>query len=947
MKKTGLITLFFTIFVAVLVAFSACNNTPEFYLNKSGIELNPYATERLLTSYTGTVEWSSSDESVAVVNQEGLVTALSVGEAVITAVTDTNLKATCLVTVTQGSLEPQIVVAKSEIKLLENEYFPLSARFVINGKSVAADLTYISQDTKIAEITSEGVVIAKGLGQTEVVITADTGAYKVNRTVTVKVREDIEIVPDLQEIELFITSPSAEFITEQTLEVTVRLNGEEIDNPYPALSFGVEDTDIVNYIEGERKIVAAGLGRTKVQISYLSARGTTETLEIDVIVQKALVRLSQQIIFDLSSDDGDLHLDFDSLNIDVENSSIININAVTGDSEAELDFHYGTGNSVYISREDLSKGETAFILITDTVDYRMEGCMADSVIYNKAQLKAFLDEIANSPASQNIMQGKYYALGADINLSKSELDYDQKYNLPVIAWDRVFAGTFDGRGYTISNAVVAYGLFNYIGGTVKNLSLIEAEANLANGRGGFVGALVLSTGTVENIYIDGTKVMVDGQNGGIVYGVEGTVRNCIAKFEYDLFNAQYAYGAVAYAMSATSRIENCYIISQTAQQLIEVENGTFLNNYSFTSEETLLQGEYDFDGFGVLWVHRADQLPLLRSYYDFIINQPVLKRLSNELYIDLSQGSTCELDIYRTGLECSEILRITLLEGISEIDITFDIVDGIMIDTQGLTTGVKTFLLYTDGVVYEISVCVADGVIRDKAGLIAFLNSIANAPAGKVMTGKYYVLASDIVLDKTELIYGTANLPGIGWDREFNGIFDGRGHSIVNAKVAYGIFNYVSGTVRNLSLIDAEAYLSNGRGGFVCAIVTESGIIENIYVSGTKSMIGDDAYNGGLVYANFGTIKNCIAVFDYLDYSLINSHGAIAYADSATSITMNCFVISNAAKMFNSGYSGAVSNVGLYASAQALLSDWPDFRSFGGLWQITEGELPALKNPNE
>ena len=64
----------------------------DFKLDKTDVELMIDETSQLLAIITpseaaqnGQVSWKSSDEAVATVSDEGLVTAISVGEAVITA----------------------------------------------------------------------------------------------------------------------------------------------------------------------------------------------------------------------------------------------------------------------------------------------------------------------------------------------------------------------------------------------------------------------------------------------------------------------------------------------------------------------------------------------------------------------------------------------------------------------------------------------------------------------------------------------------------------------------------------------------------------------------------------------------------------------------------------------------------------------------------------------
>ena len=79
-------------------------------LNKSSLSLNAGATETLIATITPTeatnksVTWSSSDTSIASVDNEGKVVAVKAGSAIVTVTTvDGNKKADCTVTVTAST----------------------------------------------------------------------------------------------------------------------------------------------------------------------------------------------------------------------------------------------------------------------------------------------------------------------------------------------------------------------------------------------------------------------------------------------------------------------------------------------------------------------------------------------------------------------------------------------------------------------------------------------------------------------------------------------------------------------------------------------------------------------------------------------------------------------------------------------------------------------------
>ncbi|MDE6555898.1 MAG: C10 family peptidase, partial [Duncaniella sp.] len=133
-----------------------------------------------------TVIWSTSDEEVATV-EEGVVTAVKAGQAVITAKTSNGLSATCNVTVTAQVIEPTgISLDKTEASIVEGQTLTLTATI---DPEMATDKTVIwsSSDEEVATV-EEGVVTAVKVGQA--VITAKTSnglSATCNVTVTAQV----------------------------------------------------------------------------------------------------------------------------------------------------------------------------------------------------------------------------------------------------------------------------------------------------------------------------------------------------------------------------------------------------------------------------------------------------------------------------------------------------------------------------------------------------------------------------------------------------------------------------------------------------------------------------------------------------------------------------------------------------------------------------------------
>lgn len=131
------------------------------------------------------VSWTSNNQAVATVNAQGLVTALSNGNATITARSG-NASAWIEVKVMQEAGKIVIEPAAAALTAL-GETVQLNATVLDqNGQPVAsAVVTWTSKDESIASVSVQGLVTALSNGHT--VVTARSGDTSANTTVTVSV----------------------------------------------------------------------------------------------------------------------------------------------------------------------------------------------------------------------------------------------------------------------------------------------------------------------------------------------------------------------------------------------------------------------------------------------------------------------------------------------------------------------------------------------------------------------------------------------------------------------------------------------------------------------------------------------------------------------------------------------------------------------------------------
>ena len=168
-------------------------------INPSTLQLNigGYATlSAIITpdnATNKTVTWSSSNQAVASVSDNGVVTANAAGSAIIIATTaDGNKVATCAVTVTDSPLQPiavtGVTINNSNIKLNIGGFTTLLATVTPDNATNKA-VTWLSSNPVVASVSDNGTVTAHAAGSAIILVTTVDGNFTSVCNITVTSQE--------------------------------------------------------------------------------------------------------------------------------------------------------------------------------------------------------------------------------------------------------------------------------------------------------------------------------------------------------------------------------------------------------------------------------------------------------------------------------------------------------------------------------------------------------------------------------------------------------------------------------------------------------------------------------------------------------------------------------------------------------------------------------------
>ena len=505
------------------------------------------------------------NNGVITVDENGLVTAIGVGQATITA-TIGEKTATCVVTVKWANntapvlsvvdvvVEP-VVINLGSVK----EY---TAKLMYNGVEVdgskyawttsVGDATFTNADQKVCTFNAPATYKT---GHIKVVVTYYNQDFAFDF--------DVEIArdPEMQingaapaDVVLFTdatwgATADAPNKVEEAFDVT-SLAGFEI------VSITSDNTDVVAYDATNKKLTSVGVGETYVTIIFNFGEGTV-TKKVKVTVNASVKDITDKTL-DYSEYDFTINGIEELFEEGTREVVIDRVTQINEETQEATELTVEAGNLVkgIVGDDDVNTYDTVKLIV-----YSGKKAVKLSVNAYKMLIDTADDLAVFAGATSGTVINGYYKVINDITLEGSSWEGNNTGKSG--AGTTIFKGIFDGNGHVVELALQTYGLFGRTeSATIKNTAFIVKKIGKVNFAYATILAYQMTSSTVENCYFtydlpEGTKIDVGyygwGQSSGLgIYATAGnktSFNNVIidtssVETESKTYAQPYAYGSI-------------------------------------------------------------------------------------------------------------------------------------------------------------------------------------------------------------------------------------------------------------------------------------------------------------------------------------------------------------------------------------------------------------------
>ena len=839
--------LFCLLSVFTLCACDGCGGCDDGYieLNCEKVKLDRFDTFHLIATpinFDDEILFKSSDETLAVVSNEGTVNTFGTNGVVKITAYSGEIYKDCIVTIESSNVLPAISTTISEnLTTYIGETFSINATITYKDKVLTvAEILYTSDDANIATVNDEGVITAIGVGSTNIYIKYSWNDILVCKAISVTVIENESIFIYSEKSIIDLEVDGYEF-----LQIYLYNDGDILEITDET---SIASNDYVSIVGN--KLTAIKVGSGLVNVNY-----TFDDVEYACTIQVNVKHVAKDIKFAINKDYRSYDAYVPSVVVefnseDVKSTDIEKI--VLLDNEVDF-FADERSNSIKIAFSELkASSNLEFIAYTDKIkfDFNMTLSEEDLLIPNNM----FYDFAGE----------KQYASGSEGSTNGGYLNY---------------YGTYEGE----ENVYRMRGS-DFSSDHWQNI-IVFNQANKEEW-------------TSEYNYISFKLYIPDT-------GANKTLTFRAFSEEYIVYQSPHSdfYSIRGNNIDLTTDGMN---INDLKGKWLEI--GLDLSKTKECTRESF-KNHFSF-GVG----RNNSDLDIYPEYYitDFefisLDNNAVDK--TNEIFLSVDKWTDAlvgrdgnvifsGMNVLGNDEEITQILDITETPRSVEIDLS----TGEFVDIESLMSGNRIWRISSANKAYDVSVCVADKVIKNETEFWHVFKK------GGIGLSDYVVIGEDITFKEKSGISTAINV-------DFAGTIDGQGHTLKNLS-SYSELLFsgaVSGTIKDLVILEAYSLRKNL---FLC--VTLQGKMENVFITYSKLMYEDMLLNNpprdyvaGFAKNMYGSIKDCIVYFDF-DYTQMSAEKAkamFAVSFNSNSKLENSFAINE----------GSSTNINAYIEGESSIS---------------------------
>lgn len=577
----------------------------------SFIELDAYESKELIiNSDTDNVLFVANDESIIKIVDNKII-ALKKGETKVDAKVNGKTYASIDVYVNDDSMVPFLKTDEKTVNIFTDSSYVVTPNVIFKGTIQDATYKYDIANASIATVDENGMVSGVSYGNTLLTITASFNGFSgddyefLKETIEVNVSENVIIQLNVSNSEIFnsnVTIGGINYTNEATLSGVVNINNDVQDLFDVNVVLKSSDENIA-YIK-DNKVIGKAIGNCKIYAEYTTSNASYTSNYIDINVNKPLINVNNSFDIDMSLSTLELTNSFLSQNDEV-------IEKIFDEKDQTTNIYLNNSVKGYDKL-----GKQTWIVETNLYRYKLNVVLASKIISNASELRKLTKYAKNLfRGSKGIVSFEgYYILSSNIDMNGQAFLKNVSVDFGATSIDNTgFIGTFDGRGYTIYNAVVSAdnaGLF----GTLNRNSIVENvcfKNAKVTGKSGLISSYC--GGTIQNCYIEGSisgngtkdaqksllsRVILQSSNINHVIinylnaNEEGTYQSAIGT----LSNAKEANFERVFVLNTTIKVIGTEILNEY-QTFVNEENGQFLT-YKELRQSKKLTGFNKYWSFG-------------------------------------------------------------------------------------------------------------------------------------------------------------------------------------------------------------------------------------------------------------------------------------------------------------------------------------------------------------